>query len=153
MKKKIIYNEKRKKFLVQNLKWATAHLSRRLGSGLGSRHSDTARRCAGGARGTQAQRRRHGRAGAGRAGTGALGAQGEWARGRRTLGRGAAAARRARGARRVLVAGARAGTVWARRGARLGARCTRGTADLSLAWALDGCAGWASWASFGALCT
>ena len=33
MKKKIIYNEKRKFFWVQNLKWATAHLSRRLGAG------------------------------------------------------------------------------------------------------------------------
>ena len=33
MKKKIIYNKKRKKFWVQNLKWATAHLSRRLGAG------------------------------------------------------------------------------------------------------------------------
>ena len=27
--------------MVQNLKWATAHLSRRLGTGLGARHSDT----------------------------------------------------------------------------------------------------------------
>ena len=46
MKKKIIYNEKRNYFffMVQNLKWATAHLSRRLGAGLGARHSDTARR-------------------------------------------------------------------------------------------------------------
>ena len=42
-------NEKKK---VQNLKWATAHLSRRLGAGLGARHSDTARKRAGGARGT-----------------------------------------------------------------------------------------------------
>ena len=33
--------------MVQNLKWATAHLSRRLGIGLGARHSDTARRRAG----------------------------------------------------------------------------------------------------------
>ena len=34
MKKKIIYNEKRNFFFwVQNLKWATAHLSRRLGAG------------------------------------------------------------------------------------------------------------------------
>ena len=37
-----------------------------------------------------------------------------------------------------------------RRGARLGTRCARGTASLGVAWALDGCAGWAS---FGALCT
>ena len=33
-----------KKKMVQNLKWATAHLSRRLGAGLGARHSDTARK-------------------------------------------------------------------------------------------------------------
>ena len=39
--------------MVQNLKWATAHLSRRLGAGLGARHSDTARRRSGGACGTQ----------------------------------------------------------------------------------------------------
>ena len=82
---------------------------------------------------------------AGRAGraTGAAGARG----------RGVVAARRARGARgarRQRAAGARAGTAWARRGARLGARCARGTAGLGVAWALDGCAGWAS---FGALCT
>ena len=36
--------------------------------------------------------------------------------------RGAAAARRARGTRRQRAAGARAGTAWARRGARLGAQ-------------------------------
>ena len=51
--------------MVQNLKWTTAHLSRRLGAGLGARHSDKARRRAGGARGTQTRRRRHGRAGTG----------------------------------------------------------------------------------------
>ena len=56
-------------------------------------------------------------------------------------GRGAAAARRQQ------AAGARAGTAWARRGARLA------HAGLGVAWALDGCAGWANWASFGALCT
>ena len=33
-----------KKKMVQNLKWATAHLSRRLGAGLGAWHSDKARR-------------------------------------------------------------------------------------------------------------
>ena len=65
-------------------------------------------------------------------------------------GRGAAAARRARGARRQRATGAWAGTAWARRGARLGARCARGTTGLGVALALDGCAGWAS---FGALCT
>ena len=58
MKKKIINNEKQKFFMVQNLKWATAHLSRRLGAGRGARH-------AGGARGTQTRRKWHGRAGAG----------------------------------------------------------------------------------------
>ena len=76
-----------KKKMVQNLKWATAHLSRRLGV----RHSDTPCRRASGARGTQARLRRHGRtgagrAGAGRAGAGALGAQGEMARGARAAG-------------------------------------------------------------------
>ena len=77
---------------------------------------------------------------------GARGRSGRRARGRRTLGRGAAAVRRAcrtRGARRQLAAGALAGTAWARSGAR-------GTAGLGVALALDGCAGWAS---FGALCT
>ena len=58
-----------------------------------------------------------------------------------------------RGARRQRAAGSRASTELARRGAQLGARCARGTAGLGVAWALDGCAGWASWASFGALCT
>ena len=57
---------------------------------------------------------------------------------------------RAAVARKQRAAGARAGTAWARRGARLGAWCARGTAGLGVAWALDGCAGWAS---FGALCT
>ena len=44
--------------------------------------------------------------------------------------------------------------------ALLGARSSRGTGavraamhGLGVAWALDGCAGWASWASFGAQCT
>ena len=32
-----------KKKMVQNLKWATAHLNRRLGAGLGARDSDTTR--------------------------------------------------------------------------------------------------------------
>ena len=98
-------------------------------------------RRAGGARGTQARRRRHGREGAGRSGTwalgaGVLGAQGERARGRRTLGRRAAGghALQARGT------GARQAGTW-------GAAGARGTAGLGVAWALDGCAGWASWAS------
>ena len=97
-------------------------------------------------------------------GAGRWGAQGaRGARGRRILGRRAAGARgrraRAAGGRhgsavgRQWAAGARAGTAWARRGARLGARSARGTAGLGVACALDGCAGWASWASFGALCT
>ena len=45
-------------------------------------------------------------------------------------------------------------------GALLGARSLRGTGAVhaamhgqGVAWALDGCAGWASWASFGAQCT
>ena len=45
-------------------------------------------------------------------------------------------------------------------GALLGAWSSQGTGDmraamhgLGVAWALDGCAGWASWASFGAQCT
>ena len=73
----------------------------RLGVGLGARHSDTARRCSGGARGTQARRRRHGRAGAGRAGAGRAGRAG--ACGRRTLGRRAVGARgrQSRGARQA----------------------------------------------------
>ena len=52
-------------------------------------------------------------------------------------------------------AGARACTVGRAAGALLGARSLRGTGavraathGLSVAWALDGCAGWASWASF-----
>ena len=76
-----------KKQMVQNLKWATAHLSRRLGAGLGARYSDTARRLAGGARGTQARRRRHGRAGAGRAGAGHAGRAGAGRAGRAGAGR------------------------------------------------------------------
>ena len=80
-------------------------------------------------------------------------ARGRGARQAGARGRGAAAARKARGARRQPAAGARAGTAWASRGARLGAWCARGMAGLGVAWALDGCAGWASWVSFGALCT
>ena len=104
-------NEKKK--MVQNLKWATAHLSRRLGA----RHSDTARRRgarhAGTAqtawargrevRGPGARRRERAGAGCwGAGGAGRAGARG--ARGRRTLGRGAAAARRACGARKQQTA-------------------------------------------------
>ena len=70
-------------------------------------------------------------------------AQGSAAAGRAAAGRAAgwasgSRARRARGARRRRAAGARAGMAWARRGARLGARCARGTAGLGVAWALDG---------------
>ena len=58
MKKKIIYNEKRKIFWVQNLKWATAHLSRRLGAGQaqGARGA-----CVGSARARWARAGSHGR--------------------------------------------------------------------------------------------
>ena len=118
-----------KKKNVQNLKWATAHLSRRLGVGregvwqaLGVR-----------GRALQAARR------VGAAGARACGADG-----------GRAAGARARGA---CAAGRAAGAL-------LGARSSRGTGavraamhGLGVAWALDGCAGWASWASFGAQCT
>ena len=81
-------NEK-KKISVQNLKWATAHLSRRLGARLGARNSDTARR-----------------RGARHAGTAQAawacgpGASGRWGAGRWALGR------RARGALRQRAAGA-----------------------------------------------
>ena len=78
-----------KKKMVHNLKWATAHLSRRLGAGLGARHSDTSLRRVGGARGTQAGRvaRRHGAGGMG---------PGRW--GAKRAGRAGAWGERARGA-------------------------------------------------------
>ena len=71
---------------------------------------------------------------------------------------------RERQARRAAGARARgacvAGRVGRAAGALLGARSSRGTSamraamhGLGVAWALDGCAGWASWASFGAQCT
>ena len=78
-------DERNEKKMVQNLKWAIAHLSRRLGVGLGARHSDTEHRRAGGASGTQAWSRRHGRAGAG-----VRGARARGARGKRALRAGAA---------------------------------------------------------------
>ena len=87
MKKKIIYNEKRKFFfMVQNLKWATAHLSRTLGAGLGARHSDTTRRPGArhgaGRMGALARgRQASGRWGAGHAGNGRQ-ARGQARRGR-----------------------------------------------------------------------
>ena len=97
----IIINIEKKN--VQNLKWATAHLSRRLGAG-------------------------------------------RWAL--RRAGR-----ELERQARRA--AGARAANLRARgacaAGVRLGARSSMH--GLGVAWALDGCTGWASWASFGAQCT
>ena len=70
-------------------------------------------------------------------------AGGSWALGERARCRHARRAGRAAGSRA-------AGGRWA--GAQLGARCARGTAGLGVAWALDGCAGWARY-SFGALCT
>ena len=78
------------------------------------------------------------------------------------------AAGRARERQVCRAAGARAAGARARggcaagraAGALLGARSSRGTGavraamhGLGVAWALDGCAGWASWASFGAQCT
>ena len=77
-KKKIIYNEKRNFFFVQNLKWATAHLSRRLGAGLGCW---ACRRWAGAgrARGVRGQRRGALGWGAGRAQAGTAGVRGRWA--------------------------------------------------------------------------
>ena len=89
--------------------------------------------------GERARCRRAGRVGRAAGAVGARAAGGRWV-----------GARQQRVGRWV---GSRAGTAWARRGSRLGARCARGTAGLGVAWALDGCAGWASWASFGALCT
>ena len=78
---------------------------------------------------------RVGRALGAQAGAGTLGwaCVGHWAGVRGALGRGAAAARRARGTRRQRATGAWAGTAWARRGARLGARSALGTAGLGVA--------------------
>ena len=151
----IIINIEKKN--VQNLKWATAHLSRRLGAGARRRE----RWGAGLGAGSWARGRV---AGAGRA----------WAR-RRALqavrrpgaGRsGCAGVRSRRGARQAgRTSGRRTGRQVRGRqahgacaaGALLGARSSRGTGvvraamhGLSVTWALDGCAGWASWASFGA---
>ena len=95
-KKKIIYNEIF--FLVQNLKWATAHLSRRLGAGLGFW---ACRRWAGaGARWAEALgARRQARQACVGAGRGAqAGVRGRWAwrAGRRAWARGQAAEARER---------------------------------------------------------
>ena len=92
------------------------------------------------------------------AGTGRSGREAQRARGRaeqtgRAEGRARERqARRAAGALAAGAQGARQGRCWA--------RCSRGTGavraamhGLGVAWALDGCAGWASWASFGAQCT
>ena len=138
----IIINIEKKK-MVQNQKWATTHLSRRLGAGLGARHSDTARRRAGGLWAGRAGGRWAGRTGgrwAGRAGRWARRAGGQaagvaagagarghsagvpgWARGART-GAGRADGRGARGQAR----GARTGAGRADgRGARGRARQAR----------------------------
>ena len=96
MKKKIIYNEKRKFFWVQNLKWATAHLSKEAGRWAG----------AGRARGVRGQRRGALDWGAGRAQAGTAGVRGcwawragrrAWARGQAQAGGSSARAQRARG--------------------------------------------------------
>ena len=127
-----------KKKMVQNLKWATTHLSRRLGAGLGARHSDTARRCAGEARGKQARRRRHGRAGAR--------ALGRWER--RASGRAGHArqadAGQARG-RRARAAGARHGRAVGRHAGR-GRRVGHGRlGGLGGAWACSWANGLCTW--------
>ena len=112
MKKKIIYNEKLKFFWVQNLKWATAHLSRRLGVG----QAQGARGACVGSAGARRQARQE-CVGAGR------GAQ-AGVRGRAGRRRQAAAARaqRARGRERQLGAGA-GGRQGAGRAAGRWARC------------------------------
>ena len=73
-------------------------------------------------------------------GAAAGGARGRLGERQQRAGRAAgwASGSRARGVRRRRAAGARAGMAWARRGARLGARCARGTAGLGVALALDG---------------
>ena len=118
-------------------------LSMRLGAGLVARHSDTARRRAGGAGGTQARRRRHGRAGAGRGASGRCGAgragragaRGRWTMGRRAVG--------ARG-RRARAAGGRHGHAAGRHVGR-NRRAGHGRLGcLGAAWACS----WANW-----LCT
>ena len=113
MKKKIIYNEKRKFFLVQNLKWATAHLSRRLGAGQAQ-----------GARGACV-----GSAGARWAG--ALGARRQARQACVGAGRGAQAGARAGAGRRqqrASAAGAWACTAAGRRRRRAAGRWARGRA-------------------------
>ena len=134
MKKKSFYNEKRKKIYGTEPKgycpfeqaagalgrWCAGALGRWacVGARAGAAGARAQGAAVGGARGRLGERqKRTGRAAG-------------WASGSR--------ARRARGARRRRAAGARAGMAWARRGARLGARCARGTAGLGVAWALDG---------------
>ena len=154
MKKKIIYNEKRIFFGAEILKGycLVCIVTERLGS----------RRAQGRWRACWGARRGAGELAGARAGRawGSQVAAGRWASGLAVGARGArqerqararqADAGQARGERRQREAGALTGTAWPRMGARLGTRCARGTAGLGVAWALDGCTGWAS---FGALCT
>ena len=110
--------------------------------------------------------RQAGRASGRRAGRQVRGRQvhGRQARGRAAGRAGRAAGRAGRAAGRAGRAAGRAGRVVGRAGraagALLSARSSLGTGamrpamhGLGVAWALDGCAGWASWASFGAQCT
>ena len=117
--KKIIYNEKLKFFWVQNLKWATAHLSRKLGAGqaqgareacvgsagarwagaLGARRQ-ARQACVGAGRGEQAgvlgragRRQQRASAAGAAAGHRRRRAAGRWARGRQALGARQAGAR------------------------------------------------------------
>ena len=120
--------------MVQNLKWATAHLSRRLGA----RHSDTARRRAGGARGTQVGAGLGAQVGAGRACV--LGVQGTCAAG--CAGRWGAQGERARGA----LAGARARAERRRQRALQEQAWARGALGVSVRSAWHGRAGRAAWA-------
>ena len=140
--------------MVQNLKWATAHLSRRLGAGLGARHSDTARGRAGWARGTQVGAGLGTQVGAGlgaQVGAGRACVVGVQGRARARLGVLDARAVGA-GARRAAARAAGAG-MGARGAGRERAECAawaRGARGLGLPMR----AGWAcwlvSWASFGA---
>ena len=80
---------------------------------------------------------------------------GRWASGRAAGGRCAGArqqhAGRAGGARRA--GNGRQARGQARRGRAGACGWAHDALKSRPAWALDGCAGWASWASFGALCT
>ena len=141
--------------MVQNLKWATAYLSRRLGAGLGARHSDTARSRAGGARHAGGRwayraRARLGVLGAGAAGDGACRASGCAGR---AGARSAGAGRSAGGQAAARVAGAGMGARGTGRERAERAAWVRGARCLGVPVR----AGWAcwlvSWASFGAQCT